>query len=53
MRANMAVASIGGGSRPATWFESFASRTSRVTGKPPTVPRRGMDARIADVATQT
>lgn len=34
MRANMPVASIGGGSRPATWFESFASRTSRVTGKP-------------------
>jgi low affinity Fe/Cu permease len=34
MRATLPVAGLGGGSRPATWFERFASRTSQITGKP-------------------
>ena len=34
MRANMPIAALGGGTRPATWFETFASRTSQITGKP-------------------
>ncbi len=34
MRANIPVAGLGGGSRPATWFEKFASNTSQITGKP-------------------
>jgi low affinity Fe/Cu permease len=34
MRANMPAASLGGGSRPATWFEAFASRTALASGKP-------------------
>ena len=35
MRANMPVAGLGGGGgQPATWFESFASRTAAASGKP-------------------
>ena len=34
MRANLPIMSLGGGARPATWFESFASRTSQMAGKP-------------------
>ena len=36
MHATLPAASLGGGSRPATWFERFASRTSQITGKPVT-----------------
>jgi low affinity Fe/Cu permease len=34
MRAQLPVSGVGGGSRPATWFEAFASHTSQITGKP-------------------
>ena len=34
MRAHLPMASLGGSARPATWFESFASHTSQITGKP-------------------
>lgn len=34
MRAQLPISGVGGGSRPATWFEAFASNTSQVTGKP-------------------
>jgi low affinity Fe/Cu permease len=36
MRANIPAAGLGGGSRPATMFERFASHTSQITGKPVT-----------------
>jgi low affinity Fe/Cu permease len=34
MRAQIPVSSLGGGARPSSWFEAFASRTSHVAGKP-------------------
>ena len=42
MRANIPVSAVGGNSRPATWFERFASRTSQITGKPLTFLNAGM-----------
>ena len=34
MRAQLPVGGFGGGARPSSWFEAFASRTARFTGKP-------------------
>jgi low affinity Fe/Cu permease len=34
MRAQLPVGGLGTGSRPSSWFEAFASRTARLTGKP-------------------
>ena len=34
MRAHLPVGGFGTGSRPSSWFEAFASRTARFTGRP-------------------
>ena len=34
MRAHLPVAGLGGGGHPSSWFEAFASRTARFTGRP-------------------
>jgi low affinity Fe/Cu permease len=34
MRAQLPVGGFGAGSRPSSWFESFASRTAHFTGRP-------------------
>jgi low affinity Fe/Cu permease len=34
MRAALPVGGLGTGSRPSSWFEAFASRTARFTGRP-------------------
>lgn len=36
MRGALPVSSIGGGSKPSTFFEHFAAKTSQLTGKPGT-----------------
>jgi low affinity Fe/Cu permease len=34
MRAQLPAGGLGGGSRPSSWFETFASRTAQFTGRP-------------------
>ena len=34
MRGQLPISSVGGASRPTTWFAAFAAKTSQVTGKP-------------------